>query len=316
MRQDYFHEPVLAETAVGFLISEPAGIYVDCTTGGGGHSKLILERLGGKGMLLCIDSDPDALRFAQQRLQVFENKICRQGYFDELDGLLLQEEMLPVNGFLFDLGISSFQIDMKEKGFSFQTDGPLDMRFNPENRLSAKMVINEYPREKLEEIFRKYGEERHWRIIARKIDEARQQKRIETTGELAAVIRSTIPPVYLNKTLARIFQAVRIEVNNELERLKIALEKAYQCLKQSGRMVIISYHSLEDRIVKEFFRFKQIDCICPPDFPRCICDKESEMHILTRRPVKPAAAEIKANPRSRSARLRVAEKIVPFRGIL
>ncbi len=316
MRQNYFHEPVLAETAVDFLISDPAGIYVDCTTGGGGHSLLILEKMNGRGMLLCIDSDPDALHFAQQRLKRFDNKICRHVYFDQLDVLLLEENLLPADGFLFDLGISSFQIDRKEKGFSFQMDGPLDMRFNPENKLSAATVINDYPREKLEEIFRVYGEEHRWRIIARKLVEARRQGRIETTGQLVTVIRSAVPPVFINKTLARIFQAVRIEVNNELERLKMALEKAYQCLKKSGRMVIISYHSLEDRIVKEFFRYKETDCICPPDFPQCICDKESEMRVLTRRPVRPAVEEIEANPRSRSARLRAAEKIMPFRGII
>lgn len=316
MRQNKFHRPVLAEQAVDLLITDPRGIYVDTTTGGGGHSKLIMQRLSSHGRLLCIDADPDAIHYAREQLKGFENRIFRLMYFDQADIALLEENMLPATGFLFDLGISSFQIDRKEKGFAFQGSGPLDMRFDPTNPLSAETVVNEYPKEKLETIFREYGEERQWRRIADKIAQVRGKNRIKNTAELAEIIRSAIPSVQLNKTLARIFQAIRIEVNDELHRLERALNKAFCCLDRAGRIVVISYHSLEDRIVKEFFREKERDCICPPDFPQCVCDKRQEMHILTRRPVTSSENEIRENPRSRSARMRAAEKTVNYSGIL
>ncbi len=315
MRQNSYHRPVLAEAAVDLLITDPGGIYIDSTTGGGGHSELILQRLSSKGQLLCIDSDPDAIRYAGDRLKNYNNVRFRRIYFDQAEIALLEENMLPANGFIFDLGISSFQIDRQEKGFAFQQSGPLDMRFDPANRLSAETVVNDYPKEKLGEIFREYGEERHWRRIADRIDFARKQERIRTTAGLAEIVRQAVPAVHLNKTLARIFQAIRIEVNDELNRLRRALDKAYDCLTRSGRIVVISYHSLEDRIVKEFFREKERDCVCPPDFPRCVCDKQQEMKILTRRPVSPDEMEVRENPRSRSARMRAAEKTVKYTGI-
>ncbi len=316
MAQEFYHIPVLAGEAVDYLVWDPEGIYVDCTVGGGGHSELILEKLNGKGTLLCLDADIDAIKQAGERLASFSNKIIKRAFFDQLDIVLMQEKLLPANGFLFDLGISSYQIDREEKGFSFSENGPLDMRFNKQQRFSASDVVNTYVEEKLGEIFRTFGEERYWRKIARQVVKARSAKNINTTGELKDIISSVTPDRFRNKTLARIFQAIRIEVNQELERLKTALNKAFDSLRINGRIVVISYHSLEDRIVKEFFRYKELDCICPPDFPQCLCDKEKEMKILTKKPIQPSAAEIVDNPRARSARMRVAEKIVEFKDLV
>jgi len=315
MSQEIYHEPVLAAEAVDFLVTVPDGIYVDCTLGGAGHSEKILRKISDKGKLLCLDADADAVRFAEQRLADFPNKIIRQVFYDHLQVVLFQENLLPVHGVLFDLGISSFQVDHRERGFSFQKEGPLDMRFNAQQKLTAEIVVNEYPPEKLEEILRLYGEERQWRRIARAIVEARQLERIRTTTRLADIVRRVVGAKFQNKSLARVFQAIRIEVNDELNRLRRVLDQAFESLVEGGRMVVISYHSLEDRMVKEFFRYKALDCVCPPEFPRCVCDKQAELRILTRKPVRPSAAEVEANPRARSARMRVAEKIVPYQEI-
>ncbi|MCK4892574.1 MAG: 16S rRNA (cytosine(1402)-N(4))-methyltransferase RsmH [Calditrichia bacterium] len=314
MRQVSYHSPVLAETAVDHLITVSDGTYVDCTLGGGGHSELILQRLQSRGKLIAIDADPDAIQFAGDRLKNYTNLKMVRGFFDEIDVLLVEENLIPVHGFLFDLGISSYQIDQRDKGFSFQLEGPLDMRFNPDQKMTAEKVINSYSRGELEEIFRKYGEERFSRAISKRIIEERKSEVIQTTRQLVEIIKKVVPGRVQVKSLARIFQAVRIEVNQELERLKSGLEHAFNCLDKSGRLVVISYHSLEDRIVKEFFRFKEKDCVCPPDFPKCICQKESELRILTKKPLKPGLSEIKENSRSRSAKLRVAEKIVGYTG--
>ena len=312
MRQVYFHEPVLAETVVDYLIISGSGTYVDCTLGGAGHAELILQKLQGNGILVGIDADPDALIFSREKLGKYSNVRILRGFFDQLDVLLMQENLLPVQGVIMDLGISSFQIDAAEKGFSFQSEGRLDMRFNPDQELSAEKIINTYSAEALEEIFRLYGEEKNSRMISRRIIQERNANTIRSTRQLAEIIKKAVPVNYQVKSLARIFQAIRIEVNQELERLKTGLEKAFQCLTKSGRLAVISYHSLEDRIVKEFFRYKEKDCVCPPEFPKCICDKESEIRIITKKPVTPAPDEIKKNPRSRSAKLRVAEKISEY----
>jgi len=309
-----FHQPVLADAAMDYLITISKGIYVDCTTGGAGHAQLILKKIVPAGRLVCIDADADAIQFAQKKLQTYANVILRQSYFDQLDMILSHEKLLPVNGFLFDLGISSFQIDRPDKGFSFISDGPLDMRFDRKQKLSAWEVVNHYSQEQLEQLFWKYGEEKKGRIIAGIIVEQRRRHPIETTGKLSEIIQRVVSPRLINKTLARIFQAIRIEVNDELSRLRTALEKAFNCLCLSGRIVVISYHSLEDRIVKDFFREKERDCICPPQFPQCVCDKVSELQILTKKPLLPSPEEILQNPRSRSAKLRAAEKIVDDQG--
>jgi 16S rRNA (cytosine1402-N4)-methyltransferase len=260
-------------------------------------------------MLLGLDADDDALQAAGERLKGYPNKILRQGFFDQLELFLTEENLLPVTGVLFDLGISSFQIDQRDKGFSFQADGPLDMRFNRSQKLTAETVINEYPGEELERILYEYGEEKQSRRITRQILKSRTIAPIKSTLQLSSVLRSAIPERYFVKSMARIFQAIRIEVNDELGRLKRALEASYRVLEKSGRMVFISYHSLEDRLIKNFFKEKAQQCTCPPEFPECICGKSSELRILTKKMVRPDAAEIANNPRSRSAKLRAAEKI-------
>lgn len=316
MEQKGFHKPVLLSTAADLLVVAGNGIYVDATTGGAGHSEEIVKRLRTSGRLVCLEADPDAIQYVEQRLSGYPNKIVRRISYDQLDVVLAQEHLLPVHGFLFDLGISSFQVDESARGFSFQKKGPLDMRFDPRQPRSAREVVNQAPLEQLERVFREYGEERQWQKIAEAIVSARQNSAIETTTQLVDIIRTVADKRYLNKTLARIFQALRIEVNDELKRLKTALRKAFECLEKGGRMVIISYHSLEDRMVKEFFKYKEQDCVCPPEFPQCVCDKVSEMRVVTRKAVRPPAREIKENPRARSARLRCAEKIVPYRSII
>ena len=316
MKREFYHQPVMADRVVEYLITNSQGVYVDGTVGGGGHSELILNRLEKDGKLLCLDADWEALKFAEKRLNQFSNKVLKQSFFDQLDVVLVEENSIPVDGFIFDLGLSSYQIDHKEKGFSFRLDGPLDMRFSTNQQPTAKDVVNTYSEGRLQKIFREYGEERYWRKIAKKIVEYRDRKMIETTSQLANIISDVTGDNYRVKTLARIFQAIRIEVNKELDRLKIALEKAFKYLSQNGRIVVISYHSLEDKIVKDFFRLKEQDCICPKDFPVCVCDKIPEMCVLTKRAIRPSYDEINSNPRARSARLRVAEKIVPFKGDL
>jgi 16S rRNA (cytosine1402-N4)-methyltransferase len=314
--QDFYHQPVLVEMAVEKLITKTDGIYVDCTAGGGGHAEIILSGIDCSGKLLCIDADPDAVKYLKNRLTAFSNKIVKQNYFDKLQIMLIEENLLPVSGILFDLGLSSHQVDRHTKGFSFRSNGPLDMRFHPDQKTSAVEVVNTYALEKLQEILRFYGEERHWRKIAEKIVKYRSHSTIKTTGELTKIVKSVVHDKNVNKSLARVFQAIRIEVNDELIRLKRALEQAFESLERCGRIVAISYHSLEDRIIKEFFRYKALECICPPDFPTCVCQKKSEMKTINRKPIRPSLEEVNQNPRARSAKLRVAEKTVDYQDIL
>lgn len=307
-----FHNAVLADESIELLVTNPDGIYVDCTLGGGGHSSLILRQLSTKGVLIGLDADGDAVENASQKLKGFKNKFLHKIFYDQLDVVLHELDKFPVDGILYDLGLSSFQVDETSRGFSYQVDAPLDMRFDQGQKLTAAGVLNTHPLEALQRIIREYGEDLFWKPIAEKIIQQRSIKSVQTTNDLVEIVRSVIGEKNLAKSLARIFQAVRIEVNQELQRLEKSLELAFQYLKKHGRLVAISYHSLEDRIVKEFFRYKALDCICPDDLPECICDKESEMRILTRKVVKPSTDEIRSNPRARSARLRAAEKIIPF----
>jgi 16S rRNA (cytosine1402-N4)-methyltransferase len=308
--KETYHQPVLAEETIKHLITDSGGIYLDCTVGGGGHSRLILESLSTKGFLIGLDADMDAIKSASEKLKGFENKFLRQIFYDQLDVVLHEIDKYPVSGILYDLGLSSYHVDQVNRGFSYQVDAPLDMRFDQNQKLTAADVLNGYPLESLERIIREYGEELFWRQIAARIVTTRSTATFKTTADLVSVIKSIVGERKLQKSLARVFQAIRIEVNKELDRLKSSLETAFHYLKRGGRMVIISYHSLEDRIAKEFFRYKSLDCICPEDLPKCVCDKVAEMQILTRRVVKPGEDEIRRNSRARSARLRAAEKVV------
>lgn len=309
-----FHQPVLKEQAVEYLIKSKDGVYVDCTLGGGGHSYFVLENTSPRAFLIGIDADPEAIEYAKKRLGRFPNKYLRQAFFDQLEIILREADRYPVDGVLYDLGISSYQVDEEHRGFSFQAKGPLDMRFNPQQKLTAAEILNTYPQTELERVIRDFGEERHWRAIAREVVKRREVLSLEVTKDLVEIVRSIVGERFLNKSLARVFQSLRIEVNRELQRLHTSLEVAYRMLKKGGRLVVISYHSLEDRTVKEFFKEKHRSCICPSDLPACICDKVQELEILTRRPVVPEEKEIRGNPRSRSAKLRAAEKIVAFEG--
>lgn len=311
MKKNY-HQPVLADESIKHLITNTEGIYVDCTLGGGGHSFLMLQNLSSKGFLIGLDADNDAIAHASEILIEFNNKLLRQIFYDQLDVLLHETGKYPVDGFLYDLGLSSFHVDEVGRGFSYQVDAPLDMRFDQNQKLTAAKVLNEYPVESLQKIIREYGEEMYWRKIANRIVQSRQTTELKTTMDLVGIVKFVIGEKNLQKSLARVFQAIRIEVNRELDRLKKSLELAFQYGKKGSRILTISYHSLEDRIVKEFFRYKALDCICPDNLPECVCDKVSEMKVITRKVIKPGQDEIRLNPRARSARLRVAEKIVPF----
>ena len=305
-----YHTPVLVVEALHYLEATREGIYVDGTLGGGGHSESILNISSSSSRLIGFDVDKQALSFAKERLREFSQRVTY--IHDDCSNMkqrLEEYSISAVDGVLLDLGISSYQIDTTGRGFSFQHEGRLDMRMNQEQRVDAATVINTYDEQRLAILFRKYGEERNSKRIARKIVEMRKQQPLETTQQLSSVVESVVGSYTLQKSLARIFQAIRIEVNNELEHLRQALHSALESLRIGGRLVIISYHSLEDRIVKEFFVQESLTRIRSttkllPDIPR-----QPRLTVLTRKPIRPTDDEISRNPRARSAKLRAAEKI-------
>lgn len=305
------HIPVLKKVVLDYLITDHGGTYVDCTIGGGGHAQVILEQLGESGALIGLDLDAHAIEVTQRRLSHFGDKLSVfQTDFSALKKILEEHDISDVAGILFDLGVSSLQIDTPDRGFSYRHDGPLDMRLNRSQSKTARDVINWYTRNELTCIFRDYGEERYAHQISRAIIRAREGRSIESTSRLADIVQSAIPPRSLqHKTLSRVFQAIRIEVNDELCRLKRGLLEAIDVVRSGGRIVAISYHSLEDRIVKSIFSEKSRECTCPPDLPVCACHRTKELHVLTRGALRPDDEEVHRNSRARSARLRVAEKI-------
>lgn len=308
MIQNEYHIPVLVEPVLGFLINDLSGIYIDGTVGGGGHSQAILEKLSSGGRVIGIDQDNDALAKAKQRLGKFENQVqLKKGNFSNIPAIISSMAVDKVSGVLLDLGVSSHQIDFGERGFSFMTDGPLDMRMAKDAATTAEDIINDYDESELIRIFRQYGEERRARPIASGIIRERQKRRITSTRQLATIIESRIPYQQRIKTLARIFQSVRIAVNSELENLQRFLDQSLGVIKKGGRLVIISYHSLEDRLVKNFLTHQANPCECPPELPFCTCNKKPTIQILTRKVVQASQEEIQINSRSRSAKLRAAE---------
>jgi 16S rRNA (cytosine1402-N4)-methyltransferase len=310
VNQEKFHTPVLIDQVLTYLINNPSGIYVDGTVGGGGHSFEILKKLAPKGRLIGIDLDEKALEFANERLKFFEKKvILKQGNFSQIKNILSSLDISQVDGILLDLGVSSHQIDTGERGFSYLAAGPLDMRMSAETKTTAEEIINTFSEQDLERIFREFGEERKARYVARAIARERGNNQITTTQQLVKIIEPVIPFQYRIKSLARIFQAIRIAVNKELENLQLFLNQSLDLLKSGGRLVIIAYHSLEDRMVKEFFVSQVNPCKCPPELPVCVCGKQPTIRVLTKKIVQPTEQEISANPRSRSAKLRAAEKI-------
>lgn len=302
------HIPVLVREVLDGLNVHPGGSYLDATVGGGGHAVAILDASAPEGRLLGLDRDPEAARRATERLSVYGDRanVVHASYVD-LFQVAQREGFLPLDGVLFDLGFSSWQIQDPGRGFAFSLEGPLDMRFDPGTELTAADLVNDLPEEELADLLYRYGEETKSRRIARAIVGARP---IATTGELARVVeravggrRSAIHPA------TRTFQALRIAVNGELEAIEAALPDAVTALKPGGRLAVITFHSLEDRIVKHFLRQESRDCICPPELPVCQCDHTRTLRIVTRKPVVPSDREVQENPRSRSAKLRVAEKI-------
>ncbi|HHV76964.1 MAG TPA: 16S rRNA (cytosine(1402)-N(4))-methyltransferase RsmH [Syntrophothermus lipocalidus] len=306
------HVPVLLEEAVSMLALQPDGVYVDCTVGGGGHLACLVQKLGEKATIIGIDKDAKALEEARKKLADVSSKlILIHGDFRRLQVILKMHGISEIHGIVLDLGVSSFQLDDASRGFSYQEEGPLDMRMNTDQQLSAWHLVNEWSEERLALIIRELGEERYARRIAREIVRERQLRPINTTFELVEVIKRAVPAqAKKDKHPARrTFQALRIAVNEELEALEEVLPQAVEVLASEGRIAVITFHSLEDRIVKTFFKRESLGCLCPPDQPVCTCNHRARLKIVTKRPITPTEAELARNPRSRSAKLRIAEKI-------
>ena len=305
---EFKHEPIMLNECLENLNIKEDGTYVDGTLGGAGHSVKILERLTKNGKLIGIDRDEDALCASQKRLANHSNVIYVWGNHENIREHLDEINIDLVDGILLDLGVSSYQIDEGERGFSYTKNARLDMRMNRKQDLDAEYIINNYSKENLEKIFFEYGEENFSKKIANKIVKIREEKKIETTFELADIIRSTVPKNGID-SFKRIFQALRIEVNGELRNLKKAVEDSILSLKDGGRLCIITFHSLEDRIIKNTFIEYEGRCSCPKDFPKCVCGYKSYGRIVTKKPIIPNEEEQNNNPRSKSAKLRVFERI-------
>lgn len=307
------HTTVLLDEAVAGLDINPDGIYVDCTLGGAGHSSLIASKLSSKGKLFSFDQDENALKAASEKLEQYGDRVTLiKANFKYITESLQQRGIEQVDGVLFDLGVSSPQLDDEDRGFSYRYDAPLDMRMDQEQSLTAEVIINTWPEEEIVKIIFQYGEEKFARKIGRKIVEYRSAKPIRTTGELAEIIKESIPAAARRTgphPARRTFQAIRIAVNDELNVFKSALHDAIEILRPGGRVSVITFHSLEDRICKNVFTEYAKGCICPPDFPICSCGQKPQVKIITRKPVIPTGEEIENNPRSRSAKLRIAEKV-------
>ncbi len=303
-----FHIPVLKDRSIEFLQIKKGGIYVDATLGGGGHTEAMFEQENDIHVI-AFDHDKDAIDFAQKRLSKYSDRIIFVNKnFSYLSSALALNRINKIDGILFDLGFSSHQID-QQRGFSYTQDDVLDMRMNRSNgKLTAFEIVNFYPKEKLEQVLHDYSEDRFWKRISNAILKSRKNKKIETTKQLREIIENMIPKDRAFKTLSRIFQALRIEVNKELEALEKGLKSSVEVLKKGGRIAVISYHSLEDRIVKQFFKYENLECVCPAYLPRCVCGKERRLNIITKKPIIPTEEEIKENSRARSAKLRVAER--------
>ncbi|MBU4485941.1 MAG: 16S rRNA (cytosine(1402)-N(4))-methyltransferase RsmH [Candidatus Delongbacteria bacterium] len=304
-----YHIPVLLKETVELLVQNKHGAYLDCTLGGGGHAKAILENLEKDGFLLGIDRDKTAIEHTDEALKKFPNYKSENISFSKVNELDQIVFGMKFDGILLDLGVSSKQIDDHLRGFSYSGEGNLDMRMNTGEGLTAYDIVNTYGARELTEIFYKFGEERNSRKIAERIVQLREKKSICTTMELSNLISSVIPRNFRVKTLSRIFQALRIEVNKELDELNTVLKLSLDILKPEGRVAVISYHSLEDRIVKKFIAEYSTGCDCPKELPRCVCNKKPIIKAITKKPVCATEKEIIQNSRARSAKLRVFEKI-------
>lgn len=309
----FHHITVLKGESVNGLNIKENGVYVDCTMGGAGHSSLIASHLNDNGLLICIDQDDKAIENAKKMLSQFGEKVkIVKNNFRNIDQVLDELDIERVDGFLYDLGVSSPQLDEGERGFSYNYDAPLDMRMNQDSDLSAYEVVNQWSEEELSSLIYKYGEEKFSRRIARNIVETRTSQPIETTFELVEIIKKSIPAAARREgphPAKRTFQAIRIAVNDELQAFEDSLKQAVSRLNKHGRISVISFHSLEDRICKQFFQEQSQGCKCPPGFPICVCGQSPILKIITKKPILPSSEELEENPRARSAKLRVAEKL-------
>ena len=309
---DFKHVSVLLNETIDGLNINPDGIYVDGTLGGGGHAYEVCKRLSDKGRLIGIDQDGEALEAAREHLKEFEDKITlvRSNYC-EIDTILKDLDIDKVDGIVLDLGVSSYQLDNLERGFSYKSDAPLDMRMDQRQVKTAADVVNTYSENELFRIIRDYGEDKFAKNIAKHIVMERQKKPFETTAQLSEVIKHSIPMKFQNKgghPAKKTFQAIRIEVNKELTVLRDSIDKMIELLNENGRICIITFHSLEDRIVKTKFRENENPCTCPPDFPVCVCGKVSKGKVITRTPIVPGDKEITENKRAKSSKLRIFER--------
>lgn len=307
MQTNEFHKPVLLDTVLDFLITDINGIYFDGTLGGGGYSEAILNKLSREGRLIATDLDDAAINFCKKKFES-ENRITIvKENFKNIKQILEDLKIEKINGAVLDLGISSYQIDTASEGFSYRFETDFDLRFDKSKGTPAYEIINDLEAKEIADILRTYGEEKFAFKIAREIENYTKKKKIRTTKEIVEIVSKVTPRHKLNDTLSRIFQAFRIYVNDELENLKEFLNDVVELVKSGGRIVIVSYHSLEDRIVKEFFNQNYQECSCPPEYDRCICGKKLRLKKLTKKIITPSDEEIKLNPRSRSAKLRAAE---------
>ncbi len=307
---EFKHVSVLLDECIDGLNIKPEGVYVDGTAGGAGHSKEIAKKLdAGKGKLIALDRDPEAVKTATERLAGLPAQVVMANY-SEMNSVLEELDIDGVDGILLDLGVSSYQLDNADRGFSYHNDAPLDMRMSSEG-LSARDVVNEFSAQQISKILFEYGEEKFARSIASNIVKAREQEPIETTLQLAEIIKNSVPQrVRREKNpCKKTFQAIRIAVNDELGHLDTALDVAFDCLNVGGRLAIITFHSLEDRLVKQRFVSYTKGCTCPPDFPQCVCGKTPRGKLVNRKPIEAGEAELEVNNRSRSAKLRIIEKI-------
>lgn len=309
---EFNHVSVLLNESIENLNIKPDGIYVDGTMGGAGHSLEIAKKLSKKGMLIGIDRDEEALEVAKERLKEFSNVKYVHDNHDNIYKIIKDLELNGVDGILLDLGVSSYQIDEKTRGFTYMDDGPLDMRMDKSQELTAEYIVNNYKEKELARIIFEYGEEKFSKKIARNICECRNNKKIETTAELVKIIERSIPGKFREKNshpAKRTFQAIRIEVNNEIEPLYNTIKNSINALNSKGRLCVITFHSLEDRMVKKAYVDAEGKCTCPKDLPYCVCGNKSFGKIITKKPILPTEKEMQENSRSRSAKLRVFEKI-------
>ena len=308
---EFKHKSVLLNATIDGLSLKPDGIYVDGTLGGGGHAYEVCRRLGEKGSIVGIDQDAAAIEAASARLKDFGEKvtIVRSNYCD-MKSKLHELGIDKVDGIVLDLGVSSYQLDTAERGFSYREDAPLDMRMDTRQKMTARDIVNDYTEADLYRVIRDYGEDKFAKNIAKHIVQARAVKPVETTAELSEIIRASIPMKFQKKSghpAKRTFQAIRIELNRELDVLRDSLDDMIDLLNPGGRLCIITFHSLEDRIVKSAFRKNENPCTCPPDFPVCVCGKKSKGSIITKKPILPSEEELEYNSRSKSAKLRIFE---------